>query len=77
MTTALGSLFQFPVILSVENLFMISSLNLPFMELSLVLSLVTRERRSVPAPLLPLVRKSQAVLDCRTRMKLLHTIFMI
>uniref|UniRef100_A0A8B9ZXF8 G-protein coupled receptors family 1 profile domain-containing protein n=1 Tax=Anas zonorhyncha TaxID=75864 RepID=A0A8B9ZXF8_9AVES len=53
-------LFQCVTPLLVKNLFPISILNLPCRSLTpfpLVLSLVTRENRSVPAPPLPLVRK--------------------
>ncbi|XP_068539660.1 proto-oncogene Mas-like [Anas acuta] len=53
-------LFQCVTSLLVKNLFPISILNLPCRSLTpfpLVLSLVTRENRSVPAPPLPLVRK--------------------
>ena len=60
MTTSLGSLFQCMTTLSVKNLFLISSLNLPCHSLTpfpQVLSLVTKENRSAPAPPLPLVRK--------------------
>ena len=52
-----GSLLQCPIALSVNNLFLISSLNLPclsFMPFPQILSLFTREKRSVPAPPLPL-----------------------
>ena len=48
----------------VKNLFLISNLTLPnhsFMPFPQILLLVTRERRSVPAPPLPIMRKSHAV----------------
>lgn len=73
MITYLGSLFQCLTNLGVKNLILISSLNLPwdnFILFPWVPSLITRAKRPVPAPPLPLRRKL-----CATRRSPLSLIF--
>ena len=60
MATSLRTLFQWQTTISVKSLFLMSKLNFPwhsFIPFSHVVLLVTREKRSAPPPLLPLLRK--------------------
>jgi len=60
MTTSLVSLFQCLTTLLVKNFFLISYLNFPWNIFTLfpcILSLDTREKRSAPPSLLPLMKK--------------------
>lgn len=66
MTAPLRNLFLCPVTLSMKNLCLIANPILPYRHFILfprVLLLVTKERRSVPAPLLPHVKKSWAIMS--------------
>ena len=65
VTASLGNLFQCSTVLWVKNLFLTYNLNIPWhilLPFPWVLSSVTREKRTVPAPPPPLVRKLQTTM---------------